>query len=325
MLNGKKEIADVLNSYGRKKTPVLFIIDFDMNESVVLPIHGISSSDIMYDINGFTNTTRLKNYTGEISIKKSPISFKKYENAFNHVINEFRKGNSFLLNLTFPTEININLELKEIYSYSRAKYKLFFNDQFTVFSPETFVRISGDTIRSFPMKGTINASVPDAEKTIINDEKEFAEHITIVDLIRNDLGMVSDRVDVERFRYIDRLITSEGELLQVSSAVSGKLAYGWQSKLGDIITSLLPAGSVTGAPKKKTVEIIKSVENYDRGFYTGIFGYFDGENLDSGVMIRFIERKDGGKFFKSGGGLTIYSDVNKEYNELLEKIYVPVY
>jgi para-aminobenzoate synthetase component 1 len=91
------------------------------------------------------------------------------------------------------------------------------------------------------------------------------------------------------------------------------------------MTSLLPAGSVTGAPKKKTVEIIKSVENYDRGYYTGVFGYFDGTKVDSGVMIRYVENKDGACIFKSGGGLTIYSDAKKEYDELLEKIYVPVY
>ena len=124
-------------------------------------------------------------------------------------------------------------------------------------------------------------------------------------------------------RYIDEIITLEQNLLQVSSKITGILDNDWNNKLGDIIYSLLPAGSVTGAPKKKTVEIIKNVENYERGYYTGIFGYYDGEMLDSAVMIRFMEKKDDKIIFKSGGGITIYSKLKYEYNELKDKVYVP--
>ena len=87
---------------------------------------------------------------------------------------------------------------------------------------------------------------------------------------------------------------------------------------------LLPAGSVTGAPKQKTVEIIKEVENYNRGFYTGIAGIYDGLSLKSYVMIRFIEKDNDKLYFKSGGGITSKSDFDKEYAELIEKIYVPI-
>jgi len=90
------------------------------------------------------------------------------------------------------------------------------------------------------------------------------------------------------------------------------------------MAALLPAGSVTGAPKKKTVEIIRETENYDRGYYTGICGYFDGSRLDSGVMIRFIEKNENGTIFKSGGGLTVYSDPEREYREMIDKVYVPI-
>jgi len=88
--------------------------------------------------------------------------------------------------------------------------------------------------------------------------------------------------------------------------------------------TLLPAGSITGAPKNKTVEIIRSTETYERGFYTGVFGVFDGCNMDSAVMIRFIERTPEGYVYKSGGGITAFSKVEDEYNEILEKIYVPI-
>jgi para-aminobenzoate synthetase component I len=102
------------------------------------------------------------------------------------------------------------------------------------------------------------------------------------------------------------------------------LSPNYLSQLGDIIFAMLPAGSVTGAPKKKTLEIIENAENYDRGFYTGIAGYFDGQNLDSCVLIRFIENEKGQLFYKSGGGITAQSNANDEYQELIDKIYVPV-
>ena len=89
---------------------------------------------------------------------------------------------------------------------------------------------------------------------------------------------------------------------------------------------MLPAGSITGAPKKKTVEIIREAETYRRGFYTGVMGYFDGNNLDSGVLIRFLEQgEDNRMIFKSGGGITFQSDVNDEYDEMKKKVYVPIY
>jgi para-aminobenzoate synthetase component 1 len=154
--------------------------------------------------------------------------------------------------------------------------------------------------------------------------KETAEHHTVVDLLRNDLGMVASDIVVNQFRYITKIITHEGEILGVSSEITGKLPVGYQGRLGDIIFTLLPAGSVTGAPKTKTVALIRAVEKSDRGYYTGICGIFDGENIDSAVMIRFIEIHNGKMRFRSGGGITFLSRAVDEYNELINKVYVPV-
>ena len=174
------------------------------------------------------------------------------------------------------------------------------------------------------MKGTISASRPDAENTLLTDAKEAAEHATIVDLIRNDLSQFARSVWVERYRYIDYLETSGGGLLQVSSEVAALLPGNWRDWLGTLMASLLPAGSISGAPKPKTVEIIRTAEGYDRGYYTGICGYFDGENLDSGVLIRFIENQHGQLVFKSGGGITARSDARAEYQEMIDKVYLPI-
>ena len=124
------------------------------------------------------------------------------------------------------------------------------------------------------MKGTIRADIPNADHIILNDYKESAEHHTIVDLIRNDLNRVATDVRVERFRYIDRLVTNRGEILQVSSQVTGNLPEDYLSRLGDLIFDMLPAGSISGAPKAATVRIIREAEKEDRGFLYGYFRLF---------------------------------------------------
>lgn len=174
------------------------------------------------------------------------------------------------------------------------------------------------------MKGTIDATIDNAKEIIMNDSKELAEHNTIVDLIRNDLSLVAKNVTVEKFRYLEQIKTNRSDLLQVSSKITGDLPSNYAENIGNIIYTMLPAGSISGAPKKKTVEIIKNTEKYKRGFYTGIFCYFDGKNLDSCVLIRYIENKNGQLIYKSGGGITFKSKVKQEYNEMLNKVYVPI-
>jgi para-aminobenzoate synthetase component 1 len=98
----------------------------------------------------------------------------------------------------------------------------------------------------------------------------------------------------------------------------------YHAQLGDIFRTLLPAGSVSGAPKNRTLQIIHEAETYPRGFYTGVFGFYDGIRLDSGVMIRFIENKNGKLTFYSGGGITWNSKPQTEYDELIDKVYVPI-
>ena len=323
--NIKDYIKRRMNDLGNKKIPFLFIINFDITDSYICPIKDIDSKKIKYDVNGFTNCDiSKKTFPKQFYFKKFNLDFDEYKTAFNKVMYNLRQGNSYLANLTFPTKIETNLNLEDIFNHSEAKYKLYYKNKFVVFSPEIFVQIKNKKIFSFPMKGTIDASIADAENIIINDEKELAEHYTIVDLIRNDLSIISKNVKVDKFRYIDKLNTCDKQLLQVSSQISGELYDDYNSAIGDIITSMLPAGSITGAPKKKTVDIIKDAENYDRGFYTGIFGIFDGINLDSCVMIRFIEKTDKGFIYKSGGGITVNSNLNSEYNELIDKVYVPL-
>lgn len=317
------DAISLMNNYGTKGIPFLFVIDFEMNHPLILPMDGSDRGNLLFDVVGYRNYSEASALTDNFFFRlKEAISFERYSQAFTYCMQQLSFGNSYLLNLTFPSEIETDLSLKDIFYKSRSKYKLWYNDEFVCFSPETFVKISKGKIYSFPMKGTIDASLKNAEQIILADSKETAEHYTIVDLIRNDLSMVAKQVRVEQFRYIDRISTQNKDLLQVSSRISGLLPPDYASRIGSIIFTLLPAGSVTGAPKKKTVEIIKQAEQYNRGYYTGIFGYFDGKDLNSAVMIRFIEQYEGKLYYKSGGGITTQSKLQDEYKELLQKIYL---
>lgn len=326
-LYNKQEAIGRMNALAGCAKPFVFLVDYLQEQVYVEEVTDVSPVELMYNLNGFTNEAGLHKLQKDLPIEwmPDPVSFEEYACAFEHVRKNILAGNSFLTNLTFQTPVHTNLTLEDIYSHSHAIYKVWLKGQFVVFSPEIFVRINNGIITSYPMKGTIDATLPDARRILLNDEKEAAEHATIVDLIRNDLSIVASRVRVSRYRYIDVLQTNRGPILQTSSEICGELPEDYKQRLGDILFSMLPAGSITGAPKKKTMQIIREAERYERGFYTGVTGYFDGTNLDSAVMIRFVEQQPDGLYFKSGGGITFKSDARSEYEEMKQKVYVPIY
>ena len=319
-----EEFTGLLNDYGARRTPFLFLVDFEMQRPVVLALDSIDRETILYDINGRTNASPPDSREGSLDFLKLPQDFEEYKKKFDKVWSHLVYGDTYLTNLTIKTRVRTPLSLKEIFGVSNARYKVWFDEQFLVFSPETFVRIADGQIFSFPMKGTIDADIPDAAERILRDPKEMAEHVTIVDLIRNDLSAVADNIRVTRFRYVERISTVNKNLLQVSSEITGTLPQDYLSNLGDIFMKLLPAGSVSGAPKPKTLEIIRSAEGEPRGYYTGVVGLFDGRVLDSGVMIRYLEKSGDDLFYRSGGGITVQSVAETEYQEAIDKIYVPL-
>ncbi len=313
-----------INSLAETHTPFLLIVDFEIQKPLVFPIEKLPN-DIRFTCPAYRSPVDSHVSLPErVEFQAEPVEFSKYAEAFRIVIDNARAGKTYLTNLTFPTKLTTNLGLQQIYHLSHAPYKLLYKNEFVFFSPETFIRINQGKIYSFPMKGTIDAALPGAKDLLLNDEKEMAEHVTIVDLIRNDLSIHADHVRVEKFRYVDTLVTNRKELLQVSSVISGSLPDNYQSRLGEIIFSMLPAGSVSGAPKEETLRIIRESEGSPRGYYTGIMGYFNGRDFDSAVMIRFIEQQDEGMIYRSGGGITFMSDPEKEYQELIDKVYVPI-
>ncbi len=307
-------MIDKASKLYKSKTPFVIISDFLGKKIEVYTLYEAKKAGIDFE---FESPYKHHN----ITLTKKPVSFESYKKKFNRVIEEIKKGNTYLLNLTQPTSIKATATLDEIYKSSNAAYKIKYKDNFVCFSPESFIQIKNNKIYTYPMKGTIDASIPDAKNKILEDKKELAEHIMIVDLLRNDLGIIATNIKVEEFRYITKIKLKNKTLLQVSSKISGDLPKDFD--FGESFKKLLPAGSISGTPKRKTVEIIQNTEGYNRGFFSGVFGYFDGHSFDSCVLIRYIEKTKNGLVYKSGGGITIDSDAKKEYKEMIDKVYIP--
>jgi len=318
-------VQQQLNIWGKTRTPFVFLIDFECQQPKCWELSK-AIDEFKYNFQGvsnFDNQTKSKQKINSNLIEsKFPIEFLTYKEKFDLVKNEIEYGNSFLVNLTAETKIVSSLSIEEIAHQANAKYLCWLKDEFVCFSPETFVQIQNGKIASYPMKGTIDASIPNAKDLILHDAKEIAEHATIVDLIRNDLSKVASNVRVTKYRYYEEIQTQNGILGQVSSEIEGTLAQNYHEIIGDIIFDLLPAGSVSGAPKQKTKEIIFKAELKERGYYTGVAGYFDGTNLDSCVLIRYLQDNF---VYRSGGGITAQSNIAKEYNEMIDKVYVPIF
>jgi para-aminobenzoate synthetase component 1 len=333
------DFVEQLNQWGQEKKPFVFLIDFEQKKPLAWPVDACPD-DFQFK---FTKASSAKkelqnatiideplaavghknvNSVEHSLITKYPIKTSDYQHKFNQVMDALHKGDSFLMNLTIPTPVQNTVNFQTYFDHAKSKYVVWLKNDFIAFSPETFIQIESGMISTFPMKGTIDASLPNAKELLLNDSKELAEHATIVDLLRNDLSRVASKVRVTNFRYYEEIPTQNGMIGQVSSAIEGELPPDYASRIGSILYDLLPAGSVSGAPKKKTAQLIASIEGTDRGYYTGIAGYFDGVNLDSCVLIRYLGAD---QVYHSGGGITFQSDMASEYQEMINKVYVPVF
>lgn len=322
----RTEAITRMNCFGESNTPYLFVIDFEEEQCIVEALHEIDASQCQFRI-GTKNNIPYQSAPSLPAIEWEATlpSFGQYRQAFDLVINHLKRGDSFLTNLTTRIPIHTNLSLEQIFRHAHAPYCLWLKDELVCFSPEPFVSVKAGEIRSYPMKGTIDADSTDAAKQLLENRKETAEHATIVDLIRNDLSRIANHVCVEKYRYIEEIRTHQGGILQTSSAIKAQLPATYAARWGNLLFELLPAGSITGAPKKRTVEIIREAEHIRRGYYTGVMGYFDKGTLESAVMIRFIEQHPDGKYYyRAGGGITAQSIAEAEYEEIRQKTYVPI-
>lgn len=363
----KAQAITLMNELGKERVPFLFIASFDTTHNIVIPLDEVDPRIIAYDFQGELSniiafhtcdtSDACDNLSHPIqSIKPiwhcDPLPFADYQQAFQPLMRALQQKTSNLANLTFPTPVQCNLSLAEIFARTKAKYRIFLKDHFCSFSPETFITIQNNTIATYPMKGTINAAIPDAEKQLLENPKELDEHQTVAAEAVRDIALVAKKAHISRFRYVDKIERGDGAILQTSSIIEGELPLDFHEKIGDLLYQLLPAGSITGSPKQITTQILQQLETYDRGFYSGVAGIYDGENLDSAVLIRYLEQNQSTLnkealsadthtteppesapksaeslyhyTFKSGGGITAMSQAENEYDELIEKIYLPI-
>jgi para-aminobenzoate synthetase component 1 len=263
-----------MNESGAGGRPFLFAGNVELSEGyfVAEPAR-VTSLFYSTPLSGNKPSPPLPPIGNKGGLKISPLSREAYKAKFEIISRGLHRGDSYLTNLTVRTPIECALSLEEIFLLSDSPYQLLVPGRFVCFSPERFVHITGGRISTNPMKGTIDAATPEAERVILENFKETAEHNTIVDLLRNDLSLWAEQVHVERSRYIDRIRSREREILQVSSEIVGTLPADYPAHLGDLIFSMLPAGSCTGAPKSSTIRLIQEAEGEARGYYTGFSAF----------------------------------------------------
>ena len=188
-------------------------------------------------------------------------------------------------------------------------------------SPETLVKLEDGVLQTFPLAGTRpRGKTPEEdaelERDLLSDEKELAEHNMLVDLGRNDIGKISEfgTVEVERFHAVQRF----SHVMHIGSTVRGKIKDGKDAL--DAVGSILPAGTLSGAPKIMAARLINELEDNKRGIYGGAIGYIDFTgNLDTAIAIRIAYKKNGKVFVRSGAGIVADSVPEKEYKECLDK------
>jgi len=316
------------------------IIAFDNVEDCILLIANIDLSDpeasynkASMDLESLRNLIlkgdRKKDIKGRLTSEIRPMFEKErfcsmVEDAKGYI----REGDIFQIVLSNRLEAEFEGSLLPTYKVLRdsnpSPYMFYFSGsdmEVAGASPETLVKLEDGVLHTFPLAGTRpRGKTPEEdvalEKELLADEKELAEHNMLVDLGRNDLGRISKfgTVEVERYHSILRF----SHVMHIGSTVRGEIRDGVDAL--DAIDSVLPAGTLSGAPKIRACQLINSLEDNKRGIYGGAIGYIDfSGNLDTAIAIRIAYKKNGKVFVRSGAGIVADSVPENEYQECLNK------
>ncbi|MBE1237761.1 aminodeoxychorismate synthase component I [Phaeovibrio sulfidiphilus] len=316
-------LRDAINRCWQARTPFLFAIDYELTGGFLIPEPDLATTEVGFVFPGGTNKPARETFREARSpgiVQPDPDSYRR---LFDGARGALASKAVQVVNLSERTRIAPGVDARDLFLASRAPYQIYVPGRFVCFSPECFVRITADgTITTRPIKGTINAACPDAEHTLMTSPKEIAEHTATVRLVEEELANIAKGVHVARFRAVETIETRSGTLLQTVSDVSGTLDPADLDRPGDLLFRLLPAGSVTGVPRAAAHALIQALETRPRGYYCGIAGYSDGQTLETAVLIRFIEIEGETLWYRSGGGVTADSVCDREYAEILDKIYL---
>ena len=246
------------------------------------------------------------------------------EKAKHHI----REGDIFQIvlsnRLSAPFEGSLLNTYRMLRTINPSPYMFYFSGtdvEVAGASPETLVKLENSVLHTFPLAGTRPRGRTDEEDKaleaeLLADEKELAEHNMLVDLGRNDLGKISKfgTVQVEKLHSIERY----SHVMHIGSTVRGEIDDNHDAL--DAIEAVLPAGTLSGAPKIRACQLIGELENNKRGIYGGAIGYIDFTgNMDTCIAIRIAYKKNGKVFVRSGAGIVADSVPEKEFEECLNK------
>ena len=252
----------------------------------------------------------------------------QYQNMVTRAKHYIREGDIFQVVLSNRLEAKMEGSLLRPYEILRnlnpSPYMFYFSSddiEIAGASPETLVKLENKTLSTYPLAGTRPRGETDnedkaLEQSLLSDEKELAEHNMLVDLGRNDIGKISEfgSVHVEGYHKILRF----SHVMHIGSTVKGTIRSDRAAL--DAVDSVLPAGTLSGAPKIRAMQIINELENNKRGIYGGAIGYIDFTgNLDTCIAIRLAYKKNGRVFIRSGAGIVADSDPEKEHQECINK------
>ena len=239
-----------------------------------------------------------------------------------------KEGDIFQVVLSNRMEADMEGSLLDTYRVLRTSnpspYMFYFSSEdveITGASPETLVKLEHDKLYTFPLAGTRKRGETEAEdqrleQELLADEKERAEHNMLVDLGRNDIGKISRIASVEVVKYME--IERFSHVMHIGSTVTGTIRE--DKDAVDAVDAILPAGTLSGAPKLRACEIINELEDNKRGIYGGAIGYLDFTgNLDTCIAIRLAFAKNGKVYVRSGAGIVADSVPEKEYEECINK------
>lgn len=316
------------------------LICYDHLKHRLLLIYNVFPEDnVSYvDINNYFKKL-YKQITGKIEVHDIYQNSKSAEFTSNYTKDEFcrnvnkakeyiKSGDIFQVVISQRLKCRTEMEPFDIYRklrYENPSPYLFYMDfedfQIVGSSPERLVSVHGDIVSTNPIAGTRKRGIDKEEdeklkNELINDEKERAEHVMLVDLGRNDIGKVSKFGTVEVTKFME--VQKYSHIMHLVSEVSGKLKDEISSF--DAFISCLPAGTVSGAPKIRAMEIIDEIEDRKRLLYAGAVGYFSyNKNMDTCIAIRTVVIKDNCAYIQAGGGIVYDSDPESEYQESLNK------
>jgi len=270
----------------------------------------------------------VKGLSQPVTLLSEKMHFDVYQNKYQKIIAALEAGDTYQVNFTKRISLESNASALALYQYIKQQQKVqfsaylpFFPKQVLSFSPELFFKKEGGTITVKPMKGTAarsedNTKDKQAYQFLQQDPKNRAENLIIVDLLRNDLASFCKTGSVEVTQAFT--IESYQSVYQMTSTIKGKV----NSNISflRILNKLFPCGSITGAPKRRTMEIIHQLED-KRGLYTGAMGYIMPDNdMCFNVAIRTLEIIDNKAQIGVGGGITIQSKLSEEWQEMNGKI-----